>query len=240
MQGGLMEEKINKYLAPYHWTMEGFYFNRYARPVRLILNQFTKKDNVLDAGCGDGRLTAMIAPRVKSILGIDHQKLPLDFSELIFEELKIKNTKFQVGDITKLNKFKDKSFDKITSFDVIEHIPKEKAEDAVKNFARMLKKDGKLYLTTPNRDELFGRLFGHKIIDKHYWEYTANELVRMFRPYFDDIKVNGYYVHLLPKVGRYPDVYPFKNIFNFLIKIGLNKPTWSYGLLIQGKKKDVV
>lgn len=233
-----MGEKINEYLIPYHWSWEGFYLKRYERPVKLILDQFNQNDVVLDAGCGDGKLTAMIAPRVKSVLGIDNQKLPLDFAKLIFNKLKIRNVKFKVGDFIGLEKFKNKSFDKIVCFDVIEHIPREKAEEAVKNFARMLKTDGKLYLTTPNGEEFFGRIFGHKTLHKHYWEYSVKELVKMFKHYFEDIKVNGYYVQLLPKVGRYPDVFPFRSIFNFLIKAGLNKPTWSYGILIQGKKID--
>src|SRR3989344_4447376 len=234
----IMEEKINRYLAPYHWAIQGFYLKRYERPARLILNQFNKMDIVLDAGSGDGRLTAMIAGRVKRITGIDKQKLPLEFARIIFDELKIKNAEFKIGDILNLARFKDKSFDKITCFDVIEHVPREKAEEAIKHFSRMLKENGKLYLTTPNMDELSGRIFGHKIEDKHYYEYNVRELVDLFKPHFKNIKVNGYYIQLIPKAGRYPDVFPFKTIFNFLINAGLNKPEWCYGILIQGEKKQ--
>lgn len=229
-------EKINEYIVPYHWYWKGFYLYRYLRPVKLILNQFSKNDCVLDVGCGDGRITSLIAPRVKSVIGVDNQDRALKFARLIYESLDVKNVRFEKQSVSKLN-FKGKTFDKVTCFDVIEHMPVDQVEKSIQEMHRVLKKDGRIYLTTPNRDELAGRIFGHKVIDKHYYEYNVQEMVEMFKPYFKNIKVNGYYITLFPKVGRYPDVFPFKSFFRFLVDMGHNFPTLSFAFLIQGTKK---
>lgn len=229
-------EKINEYIIPYHWGWEGFYKEMYERPVRLILKEFSNQDTVLDVGCGDARLTSLIAPRSKKVIAVDHQEYPLKFARLIFDRIGITNTDFKTGDIRKL-KFADNSFDKVTCFDVIEHIPKEMAQEGIKELIRVLKKGGRFYLTTPNRKELRGRIFGHKIIDKHYYEYTPAEMKAFLSPYLKDIQIKGYYLPLpLPKAEHIANVIPFRYLFRYLIKAGYNYPHLSNGMLITGTK----
>ena len=232
-----MEEKVNEYIYPYHWAWEGFFKKVYEFPVKSSLNFFSKSDVVLDVGCGDGKLTSLVAPHVKSIIGVDNQEYPLKFARLIFDKLNIKNAKFEVGDITKL-KYKNNSFDKVVCWDVIEHVPKDIAAKGIKELIRVLKHDGRLFLTTPNRKELRGRFFGHKIIDKHYYEYTRDELISMFSVYLVDINVSGYYIPpIIPKSEHFSTIWPLRNIFYFLIKAGKNYPNISNGLLLSGTKK---
>ena len=228
-------EKINKYIAPYHWSLNGFYFERYIAPLRKILQEFQKSDSVLDVGCGDGRITSFIAQRVKDVRGIDNQEYPLKMARLIFDELKIDNVKFSTGDIRNLN-FKNEYFDKVCCFDVIEHIPLSDVQKAIFEMQRVLKKGGALYLTTPNDRELAGRIFGHKLIDKHYYEYNISELKRMLKPFFNNLHIYGFYLPLLPKVGMYPYIFPFKGVFKYLIKLGEKFPNSSFILLVVGVK----
>ena len=148
-----MEEKVNEYIHPYHWSWEGFYKKVYEYPVKQSLKFFSKNDVVLDVGCGDGKLTYLVAPNVKTIIGVDNQEYPLKFARLIFDKLNIKNSKFEVGDITKL-KYKSNSFDKVVCWDVIEHVPKDIAIKGIKELIRVLKPNGRLLLTTPNSKEL--------------------------------------------------------------------------------------
>ena len=229
-------EKINEYLIPYHWGWDGFYKEVYERPVRLILPEFKKSDVVLDVGCGDGRLTSLIASRAKKVIGVDHQEYPLKFGRLIFEKLKIKNAIFKARDMTQL-KFKDESFDKVACFDVIEHIPREIAAKGIKEMARVLKVGGSFYLTTPNRRELRGRIFGHKIVDKHYYEYSVREMKRLLSPYLKNIKVVGYYLPLpIPRAEHVANIIVCRALFRFLIKLGYNFPELSAGMLVKATK----
>ncbi|MFA4887696.1 MAG: class I SAM-dependent methyltransferase [Candidatus Nanoarchaeia archaeon] len=230
-------EKINEYIFPYHWAWVGYFKAAYERPVKLILPEFTKSDTVLDVGCGDGKLTSLIAPNVKKVIGVDHQEYPLKFARLIFERLGLDNVTFKVGDITKLS-FPNNTFDKVTCFDVIEHIPQDMAEQGIKELLRVLKPGGRLYLTTPNRRELRGRIFGHVVIDKHYYEYTPKELARYFAPYLDEINVKGYCLPIpIPKIEHIANILPFRYLFLYLIKAGYNYPNLSVGMLLSGTKK---
>ena len=230
-------KKINEYIVPYHWSWEGFYKEVYERPVKLILAEFNPNDHILDVGCGDGKLTSLIAPKVRQVTAIDHQEYPLKFARLIFKKIGIKNTVFRTGDITKLT-FKENNFDKVTCFDVIEHIKKEEAVQGIKEVVRVLKPGGKVYLTTPNRRELRGRIFGHKIIEKHYYEYAPNEIKEMLNPYVRDIEIRGYYIPFpIPKAEHFSNIIPLRYIFRWLIKAGYKYPNVSAGMLITGTKK---
>ena len=107
----------------------------------------------------------------------------------------------------------------------------------IKELVRVLKKGGRLYLTTPNRRELRGRIFGHKIIDKHYYEYTPQEMKSLLSPYLKDIQIKGYYLPPpLPKAEHFSNIVPLRSIFKFLIKAGYNYPELSTGMLITGTK----
>ena len=105
-------------------------------------SEIKKNETILDVGCWGGK-------RVESLLGkcqpygldIDQNKLNLA-PEIIKKRLIL-------GDITKketLNKIK-KKFDWIFLGEVLEHIKKD--ELALKNINILLKKNGKLILTTP-------------------------------------------------------------------------------------------
>ena len=53
---------------------------------------------------------------------IDSQERPLQFANLICQELQVTNIDFQSGNLLHVD-FEDKSFNKVTCFDVIEHLP---------------------------------------------------------------------------------------------------------------------
>ena len=62
------------------------------------------------------------------------------------------NFKFQVADATKLP-FQNNNFDLIISFDVIERIKRDKR--VMVEIYQKLKKNGKIFLGTPNKNRLF-------------------------------------------------------------------------------------
>jgi SAM-dependent methyltransferase len=230
-----MKPKINEYLCPYHWSFQGFRKYWYERPIRLIASSLKETDVVLDAGCGDGKLTSLIAPLVQRIHGVDNQEFPIKFAKLIFNKLKIQNANLSVEDVTNLE-FADNFFDKIVCFDVIEHLPKGLAINAINELYRVLKSGGRLYLTTPNREELRGRFFGHKIEDKHYYEYSIGELKRLFNK-FKNLEFKGIYFQLpIPKIEHVADLFLFRKLFEKLVVAGRNYPQFSRVILLEAEK----
>ena len=236
----LLMEKINKYEYPYHWSLQGFWQKAYEKPLEYFNAKLSKNDVILDIGCGDGRLTALIAGRVKRVIAIDHQQFPLDMAGVICRHLGIKNVKFEIGDARKL-KYKDCGFDVVTCFDVIEHLPREDAERMINEISRVLKKDGWMCLTTPNRKNLTARIFGHKLIEKHYYEYSVKELKKIFERDFTDIKFIGVTMPLpIPRIEHFANVLPFRWVFNWLIGVGKNHPKLAKTILMIARKQSLL
>ncbi len=230
-------QKINTYEYPYHWSLLGFWKKAYEKPLEYFQDNLNEKDIVLDIGCGDGRLTALIAGRVKNVIAVDHQKFPLEMAGVICKHLGIDNIRFEQKDARNLG-YKSESFDKVTCFDVIEHLPKEDSEKMIKEITRVLKKDGWLFLTTPNRKELRARIFGHKLIDKHYYEYSVEELKKIFENDFTEIKFIGVAMPLpIPRIEHFANVLPFRWVFNLSIGAGKNYPKLAKTILMVAKRR---
>ncbi len=231
-------EKINRYEYPYHWSLLGFWKKSYEKPLEYFQDKLNKKDNVLDIGCGDGRLTALIAEKVKKVIAVDHQQFPLDMAFVICNHLGINNVKFERKDARNLG-YKDENFEVVTCFDVIEHLPKEDAEKMIREITRVLKKDGWLCLTTPNRKELRARIFGHKLIEKHYYEYSVEELKKIFEKDFSEIKFIGITMPLpVPRIEHFANVLPFRWVFNASIAMGKNHPRLAKTILMIARKQS--
>ena len=230
--------KINQYYYPYHWALQGFWLYSYQKPLDYFKKLLNKNDVVLDIGCGDGKLTSLISGKVKKVIGIDNQQFPLDMAEVIIDGQGIKNVEFENKDGVNFD-YKDESFDKVVCFDMIEHIPEEQTNKLVKNIARVLKKDGWVCITTPNRKFLTSRIFGHNLIEKHYKEYCKEELTKMFSEDFKNIKVLGGYLPLipLPKIEHYANILPLRYLFNFMVDLGKNNPGLSKTLILIAQKK---
>lgn len=98
-----------------------------------------KKGRVLDLGCGDGDYSV----RLKE-LGFDVKAADLDIA-------RFKNSgkiDFQECDVSKKLPFADSSFDYILLAEVVEHL--KNPYDVIREIGRVLKKEGKLVLSTPN------------------------------------------------------------------------------------------
>ena len=126
--------------------------------IKSILKYLDKKDNVLEAGCGDGYLSDKIAERVNTLTSVDISHDRIRKAKKLTNK---HNVRFLKEDITSMN-LKQK-YDKIICSEVLEHILDYKL--AIKNLSRHLEKNGQLIITIPNETILrIGRalLFGKK------------------------------------------------------------------------------
>lgn len=83
--------------------------------VARALISFSKKDKILDVGCGTGLITEKIAEKAGSVIGVDCSE------GMIKNARNRKNINYIVADAHKLP-FKDKEFDKVLSFTMIQDI----------------------------------------------------------------------------------------------------------------------
>lgn len=100
-------------------------------------------DNVLECAVGTGVITTKIAPRCKSLVGIDMSKGML--KEATKKCKNLPNVRFEEGNIMDL-KFNDSSFDKVIAGNVIHLVPD--PDKAISEMIRVLKPGGILILPT--------------------------------------------------------------------------------------------
>ena len=143
-----------------------------------VLAQDFVHGEVLEVGCGEGRGIDLIIDKCKSYTAIDK-------IELVIDQLRKKYPfgKFLSGNIPPLTQFSDNSFDRIFSFQVIEHI--EDDHLFLSEINRILKPGGIALITTPNRPRSLSRN------PWHTREYTAQELSDLAKNYFSSVEMKG-------------------------------------------------
>lgn len=232
---GESRPKLDTYTIPYHWTMSPFFAKKHQYSIRLVERHFKEKDVVLDVGCGDGKLTSLLVERVGRVYGIDYQILPLKFAKLLIEH---DNVELINHDVTTVLPFKAGSFDVVTAFDVIEHVPQSKLRRLLTEILRVLKIKGFFVLTTPNRRDLRNRIWGHRLDPKHYFELSVEEACQELEDNgFAVVDKKGIYIPFpIPKAEHYANVIPFRAMFSFLIRFGKNHPTLSQTMTIVAQR----
>src|SRR3989344_6954914 len=118
------------------------------------LLRFLKKDaKILDAGCGTGGTIKFLSNEgFRNVIGVDNSPLALKLAK----KRAIKNLRLAVVDNLP---FKDGTFDAVICLDVLYHRGVD-PKKALLEFARVLKKEGILYLQEPAYEWLRG---GHDV-----------------------------------------------------------------------------
>ena len=106
---------------------------------------FPKGSLVLEAGCGVGAQTRIVAPKNPNskLISMDISEESVEKARACIEAMHIKNVEFQTGDIFDLQ-FPDEYFDHVFICFVLEHLPDPVL--ALKSLKRVLKKGGTITL----------------------------------------------------------------------------------------------
>ena len=121
--------------------------------VKFIKKKGLLKGDVLDYGCGAGHLLEQMLKQVNvNFYG-------LDFSADSIDEAKKRTAnKPNLKEIVLIDKlpsfFKDEQFDSITLIETIEHLQDEALQDTMQELFRILKPNGKIFITTPFNENL--------------------------------------------------------------------------------------
>lgn len=105
---------------------------------------FSEGQTVLDAACGTGYGSAILAERAAAVTGVDISADAVAYAQAHYGSEK---TRFLQSPVEH-TPLPDRSFSLIVSFETIEHTLSPKA--ALREFARLLRPDGRLILSTPN------------------------------------------------------------------------------------------
>lgn len=159
------------------------HYHRYAFALPLARGR-----RVLDAACGEGYGSALLAAEATGVLGVDisadvvaHARARYAGSE---------HLQFEAADCTSLEHLADGSFDLIVSFETLEHVQAQ--ERMLDGFARLLAPGGLLLVSTPDKRN-YSDLPGFRN-EHHVRELYREEFEAMLAPRFGECRL---YAHKL-------------------------------------------
>lgn len=132
------EKNASKYLQVKSSSVDAYKrFVDYPSLIKLVSSHAKlKKAVVLDAGCGDGIFTKLLAKRYADVVGVDISNTMVSRARATFPTLR-----FSVGDISKdLTDLREHSFDVIVLAKTLMYV--HQLEQAVNNLSRLIKTGG--------------------------------------------------------------------------------------------------
>ena len=179
------EKKRNRYWSPPANTPRE-HSNTVNRVKKIFLKEprkFFRDKVILDAGCGwgDASRYMIVEGQAKTVIGVDVNLEALHVLKDKFKkEFEGYNLKFLERNIYD-TKFDDNMFDLIVCTEVIEHMDTDELILTIKEFKRILKKDGRVWISTPKkRFEKKNNLEGR---GSHWIEYDEKEVTQLFFEY---------------------------------------------------------
>ncbi|MEI6843438.1 MAG: class I SAM-dependent methyltransferase [bacterium] len=161
---------------------------------RLEKIRKTNTGEILDIGCGVGFFLAEADRRGYKPFGIELSTKQVAYAR---DKFNLKNV--EQGDITDFDKiFKDKKFDVITAFDVLEHI--ENFKVFFDKIHSHLKPNGIVIMTIPMIDSPGARLMGkkwHALLPSHINYFTKKSLENVYSSFGFTLEKEKWYTRYL-------------------------------------------
>jgi ubiquinone/menaquinone biosynthesis C-methylase UbiE len=151
--------------------------------------RFRGDERLLDAGCGNGGVAALLREHVREVVAVDVERSP--------EWQDANGLRFIVADAERLP-FEDASFDVVHSKDALHHM--ESPEAALEEYRRVVRPGGSIVIIEGNRyNPLFylhmTRMLGHE----HFTRARFRSLVGAV---FGDARFGSFEAHYVPHADR--------------------------------------
>ncbi|MEO8485582.1 MAG: methyltransferase domain-containing protein [Betaproteobacteria bacterium] len=159
--------------------------------------RFAAGKRVLDAACGEGYGSALLATVAKEVTGVDIDAATVAHARTTYAAHR--NLAFVEGSAAELP-LPDASVDVVVSFETIEHLEASDQPRMLAEFSRVLTRDGVLVLSAPNRPE-YSESRGY-VNPFHRHEHDRAELERLVRVTFPSIAWHAQRVWLGSTVWR--------------------------------------
>ncbi|MDR2012552.1 MAG: class I SAM-dependent methyltransferase [Rhodanobacter sp.] len=144
---------------------------------------FAAGKRVLDAACGEGYGSALLADVAAQVVGIDIDAATIAHARARYARPRLD---YACMDATRLD-FPDYAFDLVVSFETLEHLAAQ--ERLLAGFARVLSEDGVLVISSPDK-RTYSELAGfHNQF--HARELYREELLALLKPHFSHIRLYG-------------------------------------------------
>jgi len=161
------------YLGTGLHVQEKLHLGRY----RFACSRIESGGMVLDAACGSGYGSAILAQCAERVVGVDVSADAIDHAREHFQR---ENVDFIRADLAAPLRLPDASFDAVASFETIEHVRDQGL--MLSEFRRLLKPGGTLIVSSPDRDVITGK--AQEVNEFHVAELSKPEFVELIGEYF--------------------------------------------------------
>jgi SAM-dependent methyltransferase len=155
------------------------HWHRYAFALDLA-----KGRRVLDAACGEGYGSHLLATVASSVHGVDISAQAIEHARTRYGGAD--GITFSVGDAAALD-LPDRSFDVVVSFETLEHLAAQ--NELIAGFARVLAEDGVLLISSPDK-RTYSDIAGFRN-EFHVRELYRDELLELLQPHFRQVRLFG-------------------------------------------------
>ena len=150
-------------------------------PRYALAKDVVKGKTVLDFGCGTGYGAAILATHAASVTGLD-----IDTAAIRWASATHRNDNLKFVCLADLGaSLTAASFDVVTCFEMIEHVDHATQKALIASFARLLKPDGVMLISTPNPETT--KLYGAN--PYHIREMNEAELHDLVSPHFSALQI---------------------------------------------------
>lgn len=160
----------------------------------LFAKYLVSGKEVLDVACGEGYGSNLLSGTASKVIGMDIDKAVIEKADIKYGNNKLS---YITGSVAELP-FEEDTFDVIVSFETIEHIKSELQEKFLKEAHRVLKKDGVLIISTPNKSVYTDLVKGENSF--HVKEFYVQEFIQFLNKSFKNIELfcqypsTGYFI----------------------------------------------
>lgn len=158
-------------MAYEHW-------HRYA-----LASELVKGRRVLDAACGEGYGSALLASGATTVDGVDLSSQAIEHAR---KRYVADNLRFLTASVTRIP-VRDNSFDAIVSFETLEHLSQQ--SQMLTEFSRVLDSRGFLMISSPDR-ATYSDASGYTN-EYHVKELYRDELMTLLKAHFPAVRLMG-------------------------------------------------
>jgi 2-polyprenyl-3-methyl-5-hydroxy-6-metoxy-1,4-benzoquinol methylase len=147
-----LKKSLNKYRLPYHWMRDDLHRDSvlYFGYLFLMINELPSPPaNVLDAGCGDGRVASEMVKRRYAVTGLDFLETSIQYAKAMVPEATFFSGDLR-KDLTVHYQLQPAQFDAVTLLEVYEHIPPDDCPTVLANLHTVLRPGGRIIISVPS------------------------------------------------------------------------------------------
>ena len=159
--------------------LEVEHYQRYNAVVQLVKNKV-----VVDAACGEGYGSNILAQVADKVIGIDISKEAIDHARIKYKDQH--NIEFVQESIADMS-IPENSVDVFVSFETLEHIPEDLQKKFLSNVSKVLKPNGILVISTPNKKVYSDDRHYHN--EFHVHEFYHDEFIDFLSAEFKYYKI---------------------------------------------------